>query len=113
MIFLSYSSHDRRIAMALVDKFNQAGLNVWFDCLSLNLNLPIYPQLKNAILNSTIVCLIDSQYSRNSSWVSLELEVQACNAIPLISFFPEQCVSKVPTLFAEFLPNNLISASSV
>jgi hypothetical protein len=73
MIFISYSWADSIFARSVATLLIEQGYQVWIDYQNLSLNMPLAPQLAQAIWEADLLLLIDSSYARSSCWVQFEL----------------------------------------
>ena len=74
------------LAWNIALKLKEQQYPIWIDCYNLSPNLPISPQLKQAIFKSNLFLLIDSPSIKFSAWVQYELHLQSIVNNTLIKY---------------------------
>lgn len=73
-VFLSYSSRNKDVAIAVADDLRKAGLKVWFDRSQIGGGQRLREQIEIGLRNSKSVLVLTSQFSLKSRWVLNELD---------------------------------------
>ena len=86
-VFISHTSKDKKIAVALAKQLNERGINVIFDKNFLP-GSNIESQAKSLLNKSDAIIAILSEYSFSSEWVRKEIDVALFNEKFKNRFFP-------------------------
>ncbi len=73
MLYISYSHCDAAIQCAIENFLHGKNFSFWADKKDLKLDLPLEPQIIDALKRCDATLLIDSVASRRSTWVTFEL----------------------------------------
>lgn len=72
-IFISHSSQDKPFARRLRDEIQKRGLRVWLDEAEVRVGQSIPEEIGRAVESSEVFCILISQRSSRSPWVTREL----------------------------------------
>src|SRR5947207_1493541 len=73
-VFLSHSSRDKRFIGRLADELRAAGIDVWLDEAELRVGDSL-SEIENSLRQARCVVVAFSQASKDSAWVTRELEI--------------------------------------
>jgi len=73
-VFLSYSSHDKTVVVALAERLRDAGLRVWLDDWIIQPGDSIPVEIEKGLRCSKRILFFISQRAVDSDWVRLEIE---------------------------------------
>lgn len=98
-VFISYSSHDKLVAEAVVEQLSEHGLRCWRDDSELLVGDHLHPTIVAAIHRSAVVVWLASPSSCDSDWVAAELTEalrRRIRVIPVLLSPLEQIVLRPP-----------------
>jgi len=121
LVFLSYSSKDRKFAERLTADLRASAVSVWFDSDEVTIGDSIVDRLASGLAQCTHLLLIISKHYVASSWCKAELRATLHRAIKsgkatilpiLVSTPPESIWDEPPFLFVEDLRRLDLSPAS-
>ena len=84
-VFVSYSREDSEFAYRLVDDLRKEGISVWIDIGALERGSPEWKRsVQTAIENASVVVVVLSPRSKNSTWVTNEISYAKLNEVPIL-----------------------------
>lgn len=103
LIFLSYAREDESVARKIYKILNGAGLNIWFDKVSMLPGQKWKSEIRKAIRKSDyFIALLSTKSVSKRGFVQSELKV----ALELLDEFPEPDIFIIPTRIEECDPQN-------
>ena len=73
-VFLSHSSKDKPLVLAMAEKLRQAGLRVWFDDWEIKFGDSIPRKINEGLAQSRRVALCMSAHAFDAEWVGMEIQ---------------------------------------
>jgi len=80
-LFISYSSHDKKIAQKIAKSLKNRGYRVWLDEWEIRVGDSIIDKIGKGIIGSDFLLILLSKKSVESKWVKQELNVAKMNEI--------------------------------
>ena len=74
MIFISYSWANASAVQLFRNELALANIPAWIDYERLDLNMRLDPQIRSAVLESSVLIVADSFHARLSRWVRKEVD---------------------------------------